>query len=154
MKIASLTIRNFRCFGPTPTVIDLSESEVTAFIGSNASGKTAALHALMKLFASGPGRGHLDTDDFHFPTSATAEREPVSLLIEASITFPELSEEATTTSIAECFDQMIVAVEGGTPYCRARLEATWTPTGEPDGAIDERAYWVTTAADDPPETHK
>ena len=33
MRIESVTLRNFRCFGNEPTTVDLSD-EVTAFIGA------------------------------------------------------------------------------------------------------------------------
>lgn len=49
MKIEKITVKNFRCFGPQGTTIRL-RSAVTAFVGANGSGKTAAFQALSRLF--------------------------------------------------------------------------------------------------------
>ena len=57
MLLESVCLSGFRCFGPESTVVKLAD-EVTAVVGPNASGKTALLHALTKLFGiSGAQRG-------------------------------------------------------------------------------------------------
>jgi len=55
MKVETLTIRNFRCFGPEPETLSL-ETGVTAMVGGNGAGKTAALQALARFVfaAAGP----------------------------------------------------------------------------------------------------
>ena len=40
MHIESLSLTNFRCFGPVTTVIPM-EQDFTAFVGDNGAGKTA-----------------------------------------------------------------------------------------------------------------
>jgi predicted ATP-dependent endonuclease of OLD family len=47
MKIEKVYIKNFRCFGPKGTNVRL-ENCVTAFVGGNGSGKTAAFQALSR----------------------------------------------------------------------------------------------------------
>ena len=49
MHIQSITIAGFRSFGPVPVKIDLVDT-LTAVVGPNASGKTALLQALCKMF--------------------------------------------------------------------------------------------------------
>ncbi|EYE89588.1 hypothetical protein Q428_01755 [Fervidicella metallireducens AeB] len=50
MEISKIKLKNFRCFGPTEKVIRLNE--LTAFIGTNSSGKTEVLQSLLKLFGT------------------------------------------------------------------------------------------------------
>jgi putative ATP-dependent endonuclease of OLD family len=49
MFIERLALTTFRCFGPVPTVIDLT-SGLTTFVGVNGAGKTAVMQALQRLF--------------------------------------------------------------------------------------------------------
>ena len=49
MKIETLTVRNFRCFGPEPETFS-PDTGVTAMVGGNGAGKTAALQALARIF--------------------------------------------------------------------------------------------------------
>ena len=49
MKVRSIKLRNFRCFGDSPVTVDLSK-DLTALVGANGSGKTAILMALTRLF--------------------------------------------------------------------------------------------------------
>ena len=65
MLIKSLAIKNFRCFGDTPTFIDLSNSGLTAFIGANNVGKSTVLKALEILLGDKWPTGQFSEDDFH-----------------------------------------------------------------------------------------
>ena len=47
MHIETLTIKNFRCFGETPTIINMNPG-ITGYVGNNGAGKTSALEALEK----------------------------------------------------------------------------------------------------------
>ena len=49
MRLESVTLSNFRCFGPNPITVPIS-SDITTVVGPNAAGKTALLHALLKMF--------------------------------------------------------------------------------------------------------
>jgi putative ATP-dependent endonuclease of OLD family len=49
VRIQSITIAGFCCFGPDPQLIEVT-GDLTAIVGPNASGKTAVLQALYTLF--------------------------------------------------------------------------------------------------------
>ena len=53
MHIESVSLTNFRCFGPESTVITLCP-DVTALVGANGAGKSAFIEALRRVF--GPTR--------------------------------------------------------------------------------------------------
>ena len=103
MKITRLTVSNFRCFGEKTTVINLES--LTALIGGNACGKTAAMAALARLFGVAAGDRGIRKSDFHVPHDADlAAITELSLFIEARIEFPELEdEEATEEGVPEVF---------------------------------------------------
>lgn len=154
MRIARLTLSNFRCFGPEPTVIDLVA--LTTLVGGNACGKTAALAALARLFGVAPGDRGIRKSDFHLPpdTDLAAVSE-LTLFVEARIEFPELSEEGKAgEAVPECFRQMSVDAMMESPYCRVRLDAKWTRTTLPEGEVEESLAWVSTAAAEVKEEHK
>ena len=91
MRISSLQLCNFRCFGPKPVTIMFED--LTAFIGTNGCGKSAVLQALTKLFGVGPGDRDLEQGDFHVPVGKTLEEiGETSLFIEVRLDFPELEE--------------------------------------------------------------
>jgi predicted ATP-dependent endonuclease of OLD family len=71
VKIESLSIENFRCFGPKPTKIDF-ETGVTAFVGGNGSGKTAAFQALSRLCGVTEAQRTVRRQDFHLAVNRTA----------------------------------------------------------------------------------
>ncbi len=63
MKIASLTICGFRCFHPDGVTINLDD--LTSFVGPNASGKTAAMMALARLFGESSAQRRIAPSDFY-----------------------------------------------------------------------------------------
>ena len=67
MFLESITISGFRCFGPESTTIHLSKS-ITALVGSNATGKTALLQGLTKLFGISRTQRMVQKSDFHLGT--------------------------------------------------------------------------------------
>lgn len=46
MRIESITVSDFRCFGPNEVVVSISD-DVTTNVGPNAAGTTALLQAIM-----------------------------------------------------------------------------------------------------------
>lgn len=149
MNISSLTLQNFRCFGPTAVTIVLDNS--TTLIGANGAGKTAVLEALGRLFGITTADRQISRTDFYrSPEEPADEVEEASLFIEARIDFPELAGESDGGAVPESFNQMVVAAQGAAPYCRVRLEATWRRTSTPDGEIEETISWITTDAAEPP----
>ena len=143
MKIRQLKLRNYRCFGPEGTAIDFED--LTTFIGMNSSGKTAVLHALVKLFGRSVSLRELKRSDFHVPKGKRPEElSEQNLSIEAVIDFPEIGTEEDTArnTIPLLFQHMTVGAPGETPYCRIRLEANWKKGNTPDGDIDQRHVFV------------
>ncbi len=150
MKIEKLSIKNFRCFGPTPTRIRL-ESCVTAFVGGNGSGKTAAFQALSRLFGVTPSQRAVRRQDFHLPANQQELQSGATLSIEVLFSFPELEgldDDAAEDAVPEFFLQMAASAPGAPLKARMRLLATWTDDGTPDGSIDEDLRWITTLDDD------
>ena len=161
MRLARLCLRNFRCFGPEPTVVDFDR--ITALLGGNGSGKTAVLQALARLFGSTQTARTLTADDFHVPhgerRDGVSQRE---LVIEAHLEFPTLHDPAPTgveaiTSPLDAFDptvppffeQMAVDVDG-VMLCRIRLTGRWTRTSDPEGTVEIDLEWLRSARDEPP----
>lgn len=149
MRLTQLTLCNFRCFGLAPsthpTTVDLAN--FTAFIGSNGAGKTAILQALVRLFGERPADRRLMKADFHVPPHTEHDQTLTSrqLWLEARIEFPDLASVGHASGVPECFRQMLVPGVGQPPFCRIRLEATWTQTAQAEGEVDERLWWVTQA---------
>jgi putative ATP-dependent endonuclease of OLD family len=161
MRISSLRLCNYRCFGPEPVTIALHD--ITAFVGTNGSGKSAVLQAVTRLFGVGAGERELERGDFHVPVGKTLEDVgETTLFIEARLDFPEIektddednTEDGDDSAVAECFRHMTVADGGETPYCRIRLEGSWSPSSLPDGDISQAVCWVTTTADEPTDADK
>jgi putative ATP-dependent endonuclease of the OLD family len=80
MHIERLSIKNFRCFGATPTLISTNYG-ITGFVGDNGAGKSSALEALKRLFSSIGSERQLRKSDIHFgfgeDSHSVAEREVV-----------------------------------------------------------------------------
>lgn len=119
---------------------------MTALIGGNGAGKTAVLLALSRIFGVANTERRILTDDFHVPKGKTHEElDEIALMIEVRLEFPELKDsESDSLAVPQCFNQMIVSDAGEVPFCRVRLEATWTRSNLPQGEIEERASWITT----------
>lgn len=154
MRISSITISNFRCFGPEPTTINLSN--LTSLIGTNGCGKSAVLLALVRLFGMTSAERTLERSDFHTPLGKKLEEIGNSeLIIEVRLDFPELAQTTphedgkppNDVAIADCFRHMVVEEEGKPPYCRVRLVGRWTPSSLPEGDIEQLMCWVISAGD-------
>lgn len=65
MIVDKLHIKNYRCFGDTPTVIEFSKSGLTALIGPNNIGKSTVLKVLDLLLGDKWPSGRFSEDDFH-----------------------------------------------------------------------------------------
>lgn len=150
MKIQKVVIKNFRCFGPGGTKIVL-QRRVTAFVGNNGSGKTAAFQALSRLFGITPAQRTVRRQDFHLPADQQELQSGSTLSIEVFFSFPELrdvDEDNAADAVPEFFLQMAASAPGSALRARMRLQATWTDDGTPDGSIDEDLRWITTLDDD------
>lgn len=148
MKIESISLKNFRCFGPVSTRIQLS-SQVTTLIGPNGAGKTAALLALLRLFGPSEDLRKLRPSDFYVPPDEQVTPAERKLRIEVILGFPELKKKTKQArdSVPPFFSQM-AANKDGDLKCRIVLDGTWTEDGTADGAVEARASVVRTLDDE------
>lgn len=143
MKLAAITLSNFRCFGPEPQTIPL-ENGLAALLGSNGAGKSSVLAAMSKVFGLGSGDRTLTRSDFHLPSGKTWESVgPVQMSIELRFELPELKDPAKLAGApAAMFKHLAVIEAGHPPICRARLKAQWSPSTLVEGDIDQELVWV------------
>jgi putative ATP-dependent endonuclease of OLD family len=143
-----LTVTNFQCFGPQPTAIRF-DPQLTTLLGANAAGKTAACHALLRLFSVITDQRQVRVEDFHVPDDEEQAPDTRALRIEAVFAFPELADDAAdaAASVPEFFAQM-TATEDGELKLRIVLEATWTAEGPVNGTIDDSRRVVYTFEED------
>lgn len=155
MQIESVTISNFRCFGPEAVTVQLRS--VTAVVGANGCGKTALMQSLSRVFGVLQSDRTLMPDDFHLSDGKRREDlkagDQIRLFVDVLLRFPELkeSDEEGKPAVAECFSQMVVEEQGKAPFCRVRLQGTWIRTNTPEGDIEQKTYWVRSGDADPTE---
>ena len=152
MILERLTLINFRCFGPNPETITFS-SGLTAFVGSNGSGKTVVMQALLRMFGVASEQRAIKRQDFHIPLDEKTPPQERSFTLEAVFTFPELEgdTDSDAAGVPEFFHQMTNDEEGRLK-CRVRLGATWMDDGSIDGAIEPKFVAVRTMRADFEET--
>ncbi|MDE6586423.1 MAG: AAA family ATPase [Clostridia bacterium] len=144
MRLTKIKIHNFRCFGDGEEVIPIDD--ITSFIGSNSTGKTAALYALNVLFSQNSAERVLRRSDFHLPKTKTPEElEQQEMYIETVFVFDELQSATTSAvnSVPPFFQSLVVDGPKGALYLRIRLEARWEKSNTVEGAIDSKIYYVT-----------
>lgn len=144
MRISSLILTGFRCFGDEPG--ELALEDLTALVGANGCGKSAALYALVRLFGTSQSERTLVRADFHLPLGTEwDEVEEATLRIEATLEFPELADkdDKFDDAAAACFKHMTVKDKDRPPYCRIRLDGTWERSSLPEGDIEQKLWWVT-----------
>ncbi|MBF0099244.1 MAG: AAA family ATPase, partial [Magnetococcales bacterium] len=145
MYIKELVATGFRCFGPEPVTIGFSP-DLTVLVGTNGSGKTAAMHALLKLFGVTKEQRSVVRSDFYFAPDEKADAvSSKNLCLEVFLEFPELAGDARTAdTIPPLFNHMCCELPGASPVCRIRMEATWTKDTTLEGTVEEWMYWVNT----------
>src|SRR5262245_6017891 len=144
MHIESVTLTNFRCFGPEPTTVTL-DSNVTALIGANGSGKSAFIEALRRVFGLTRDERTVTRADVHFgPNEKPDDVNERQVIIDIVFAFPELAaggEEAAQT-VPEVFKVMTASGPGQALKARMRLEALWTKGKSFVDDVDTALYWV------------
>lgn len=152
MYIDSITLENFQSFREKTTI---ALPKLTAFVGSNGTGKTAILLALTRLFGIDNSMRTICSNDFYVPMSERLEdQDERKLSIEVTLKFPELENDTDTDAIAETFRHMIIDAPGVTPYCRIVLEATWYKTTIPGGDVEQKIFWILSGSDEITEDQK
>ncbi|MGD9480332.1 AAA family ATPase, partial [Shinella sp. G-2] len=121
MKLVRLRLKNFRSFGQTATVIDLSD--MTFFLGPNGSGKTAVLQALARMFSLDPAQRKVRKLDFHVPNDEKEAPLDRRLWIEADFQFPELLNDdgVPKPAVPGAFAHMQLEAPQGPAQVRFRL---------------------------------
>ncbi|KUN90023.1 hypothetical protein AQJ66_02955 [Streptomyces bungoensis] len=170
MFIEKLVLENFKCFGPGRTSLRLDRG-MTAFIGANGSGKTAACEALLRLFGISGQERSVRVDDFHVPVNETDLPASRELTIEAVLAFPELDgtgendevgedddgdaavnaerqQQASASQAVPEFFRRMAATEDGDLKVRVALRAEWVDDGTVEGAITESRVIVNTLAEE------
>ena len=152
MKVKSVSLRNFRCFGSDPVTVDFSE-DLTALIGGNGAGKTAVLTALTRLFGTTQSSRTIQKSDFHLPPGVAADqRVEADLTIEIDLSFPELNgTDETSHTVPSAFHHMVIECPNGDPFARIRLDAKWSDDGTSEGHVEQQLNWVLTADEDEAE---
>ncbi len=162
MKIVDIKMWRFRCFGsgdpstdekphPRPVIVSL-DTEITALIGRNGSGKSALLEALQRLFGETREERLVRPSDFFVPPGETLDSAAKrTMFVEVLLTFSELEKgtKGSESTVPASFRNMIVDGPGTTPIARVRLEATWESSGTLDGVIEENVYWLLTSDEVP-----
>ncbi|WP_449407119.1 ATP-dependent nuclease [Microbacterium maritypicum] len=148
MYLERLTLRDFQSFGPRPETIRFDE-KLTAFLGGNAAGKTAASQALLRLFSVIAEQRAIRLSDFHVPADESDAPQTRSLRIEAVFAFPELDDPDAhpERTVPELFRHM-TAEEGGRLKLRIVLDSTWSDEGGANGTIITERRIVYTFDDD------
>lgn len=144
MIIEEIRLSNFRCFGLEQTVINFSH-HVTALIGGNGAGKTAALVALSRMFGISRSQRSILKTDFHLGKDDVEVLDSTTLFIETLLAFPELEADGADDpgAVAEFWRQMAATADGSALKARIRLQATWVDDGTPDGTVVEDIRWIT-----------
>lgn len=151
MRIAKVRLKNFQCFGPKPTEVDLDA--ITYVLGRNGTGKTALLQALARMFSPSPTQRAVRASDFHVPLGGTPHQlvgEARTLWLEVILEFPETDSEDVHASVPTFFSRMRLTTADGAPQVRVRLTANLSD----DGHIEERIEYITKVAgsDEPLDT--
>jgi putative ATP-dependent endonuclease of OLD family len=155
LRLESVTLSGFRCFGPQPITMALAP-DITAVIGPNAAGKTALLHSISKLFGVTRAQRTVQRSDFHVaPDADPDDRSQKALLIDVLVVLPELADgTATPETVAPSFRHMLLTRKDQPPVCRLRLEARWEDDGTVDGEVSQELYWIDSLEPDPPADKK
>jgi predicted ATPase len=147
VKIETLTIRNFRCFGSDGVTIPM-QSDLTAFVGNNGSGKTAVFQALSRLFGITTSQRRVVKSDFHLGIADEEIASGSVLSIDCIFVFPDLAADEDDPSVPDVFYHMAASAEGAPLKLRVRLEASWVEDLTPEGTVTEEVKWVGALDDD------
>lgn len=148
MYLERVTLTNFQCFGPEAHTITFDQ-QLTALLGANATGKTAACQALLRLFSVVAEQRQVRVEDFHVPDSETTPATIRTMRIDAVFAFPELADPSAdaASTVPEFFAQM-AAFDGQSLKLRIVLDARWTAEGPVQGTIEDTRRVVFNFDDD------
>lgn len=143
MYIESLRLKNFRCFGEMPTLINMNPG-VTGFVGDNGAGKSSALEALKRLFSPIASEQKLRKPDVHFgvaeDSQSVDEREIV-----IDVVFGFFDE----TAIPHVFNDIFFNASDQSLKVRLVLEGRYVKAESYEDDIEIKFYTVRTLDDFP-----
>ncbi|WP_433291509.1 ATP-dependent nuclease [Pseudonocardia sp. CA-142604] len=151
VHIERIILDGFRCFGDK-TEITLNKS-LTAFVGANGTGKTAAMQALLRVFGNNSKLREIRRSDFYSSPTSNSARTPGTtrkLTIEVHLAFPELADGNGGKATVPAFYNQISCAHDGRVACRIRLEADLLEDGD-QGQIDSKLHAITTFTQEIPE---
>jgi putative ATP-dependent endonuclease of OLD family len=150
MLLEKLIISGYKSISAeTPQTINF-ESDVTAFIGHNGTGKSAALEALNKLFSIDHSLRGINASDFHLKDDADKDA-PRNLFIEAWFILPNTG---SNLSIPPLINGLTASSVNGEIIFRVRLEASLNFDYNPLGDVDENIWVVDGDMEEPEEDNK
>ncbi|AFS71318.1 AAA family ATPase [Exiguobacterium antarcticum] len=146
MKLTKIVFNNYRSFGPSDTIIHVSD--LTTLIGHNSSGKTTVLSSLQKMF----GNSRITKSDFHIPLDKNPDEVAENqFYVETYFEFFDKDKDDETDGeskeddeygIAQYFESFKVEQPGGNPYIVIRLDASYEKGNSPEGIIDYKFHYV------------
>lgn len=146
MKLTKIILNNYRSFGPTDTVINISD--LTTLVGHNSSGKTTVLSSLQKVF----GKSRINKSDFHIPLDENPDEVTESkFYIETHFEFFDGDDRGVGEDdygIAQYFENFKVDQPGGNPYIVIRLDASYEKGSSPEGIIEYKFHYVVNKEED------
>lgn len=132
-----------------PQTIEL-DRELTAFIGHNGTGKSAALESLNKLFATDHSLRRILPSDFNLPDSVSSDT-PRNLAIEAWFT---LTNVAGDPCIPSLINGLTASSSTGEIIFRVRLEANLSFDYNPLGDVEENIWVIDGDMEKPEDENK
>lgn len=143
MFIKKISFSNFRCFSEEEVSIEL-EQDLTAFVGGNGCGKSAAIDGLRRLFGRTKDERTVVVEDFHLKSNESPQDIcGRKMYIEVLFEFPELDgnlQRADET--APAFEPVIYAEDQSSHLrARMRLESVWD-SNEYEDEVESKLYWL------------
>lgn len=148
MKLDKVKLYNFRSFSKEQII---EFDDITAIIGNNSAGKTAALAALNLMFSQISNDRVLKRSDFHVPKDMKPENmSKQDLYIEAVFSFDEVESEngEESSAIPLFYNSMIIDMPDGKPLLRIRLTGGWERSNNIDGSIESKIEYITCPEDE------
>lgn len=148
MKLDKVKLYNFRSFSKEQII---EFDNITAIIGNNSEGKTAAIAALNLMFSQISNDRILKRSDFHVPKDMKPENmSKQDLYIEAVFSFDEVESEngEESSAIPLFYNSMVIDMPDGKPLLRIRLTGGWERSNNIDGSIEGKIEYITCLEDE------
>ncbi|WP_216016362.1 ATP-dependent nuclease [Roseovarius nubinhibens] len=138
MYIESLTLRNFRCFGPEAEVLNFKKG-TNGFVGDNGAGKSSTLEALKRLFSTTTSERRLRRSDIHFGPG-----EDSHTVVEREVSIDVVFNLGDGTSVPYVFNDTFFDSENSELKARVVLEGKYVKSDAYVDDIETTVYSVRT----------